>query len=156
MSVDKALLLRNCETEEETSDRFNLASELKDERRFSPTTPLSAQFVALYRPTLAFKSSTPAHASSMQKTETEIFTISRQTVPSTKVITKQRMSLDDNTYILTTDADMEFTEDSVLDLLSLCNQDRRLGGACGRTHPIGRKSGPIVWYQKFEYAKGKT
>ena len=77
----------------------------------------------------------------MQKAETEIFTISRETVPSTKAITKKRMSLDDNTYILTTDADMEFTEDSVLDLLNLCNQDRRLRGACGRTHPIGRKSG---------------
>ena len=49
---------------------------------------------------------------------------------------------------------MEFSEDSVLDLLNLCNQDKRLGGACGRTHPIGRRTGPLVWYQKFEYAKG--
>ena len=56
--------------------------------------------------------------------------------------------------ILATDADMEFNDDSVLDLLHLCHYDRRVGGACGRTHPIGQKSGPLVWYQKFEYAKG--
>ncbi len=69
-------------------------------------------------------------------------------------MSKRKLSLDDHTYILATDADMEFTEDSVVDLLNLCNQDRRLGGACGRTHPIGQRTGPLVWYQKFEYAKG--
>ena len=63
--------------------------------------------------------------------------------------------LDDHTYILATDADMEFTDDSVADLLNLCHYDRRLGGACGRTHPIGQRTGPLVWYQKFEYAKGE-
>jgi len=63
--------------------------------------------------------------------------------------------IDDHTYILATDADMEFTDSSVLDLLNLCHYDRRVGGACGRTHPIGQKTGPLVWYQKFEYAKGR-
>ena len=91
----------------------------------------------------------------MTKAETEIFTISRETVPSRNSVSKKRVSLDDHTYILATDADMEFTDNSVLDLLNLCNRDRRLGGACGRTHPIGQRSGPLVWYQKFEYAKGK-
>lgn len=62
---------------------------------------------------------------------------------------------DDQTYILATDADMEFKPEAVLELLNLCNWDKRLGGACGRTHPIGKKNGPIVWHQIFEYAKGK-
>ncbi len=60
----------------------------------------------------------------------------------------------DNVYILATDADMRFSADSVVDLLSLCHYDQRIGGACGRTHPIGQRMGPLVWYQKFEYAKG--
>ena len=67
---------------------------------------------------------------------------------------KSTIPLDDNTYILATDADMEFNADSVLSLLDLCNHDNRVGGACGRTHPIGQRIGPMVWYQKFEYAKG--
>ena len=62
--------------------------------------------------------------------------------------------LGDNTYILATDADMKFSADSVVDLLNLCNHDHRIGGACGRTHPAGKKTGPLVSYQKFEYAKG--
>ena len=86
--------------------------------------------------------------------DSQIFTISRKTVPSKKSTHKKRIPLDDHTYILATDADMDFDDNSVLDLLSLCNHDRRLGGVCGRTHPIGQKSGPLVWYQKFEYAKG--
>lgn len=63
---------------------------------------------------------------------------------------------DDQTYILATDADMEFKDDAVIELLNLCNLDKRLGGACGRTHPIGKKSGLIVYHQIFEYAKGKS
>ena len=63
--------------------------------------------------------------------------------------------LGENTYILATDADMKFSADSVVDLLTLCNHDHRIGGACGRTHPIGKKTGPVVSYQKFEYAKGQ-
>ena len=83
-----------------------------------------------------------------------IFTVSRETIPSTGSYTKPTVPLDDNTYILATDADMEFNADSVHSLLDLCNHDNRVGGACGRTHPIGRRIGPMVWYQKFEYAKG--
>ena len=62
---------------------------------------------------------------------------------------------DDHTYILATDADMEFKAEAVLELLYLCNSDNRLGGACGRTHPIGKHCSSIVWHQIFEYAKGK-
>ncbi len=155
--LDSALLLRNCETGEELSDQVNLASELSDNvRSFSPTSPRSTQSAALYRPSVAFRSSSPAHVVSMDKAEAEIFTISKQTVPSDTETSKKKLALDDHTYILATDSDMEFTEDSVVDLLNLCNQDRRLGGACGRTHPIGQRTGPLVWYQKFEYAKGTT
>ena len=84
-----------------------------------------------------------------------IFTVSRETIPSTGSYTKpSAVPFDDNTYILATDADMEFNADSVHSLLDLCNHDNRVGGACGRTHPIGQRIGPMVWYQKFEYAKG--
>ncbi|XP_046337780.2 uncharacterized protein LOC124119335 [Haliotis rufescens] len=60
---------------------------------------------------------------------------------------------DDRTYILATDADMQFNDMSVLDLVETCNSDLRLGAACGRTHPFGKKKHPIVWFQMFEYAK---
>ncbi|XP_046555247.1 LOW QUALITY PROTEIN: uncharacterized protein LOC124264542, partial [Haliotis rubra] len=60
---------------------------------------------------------------------------------------------DDRTYILATDADMQFNDMSVLDLVETCNSDLRLGAACGRTHPMGKKKHPIVWFQMFEYAK---
>lgn len=63
--------------------------------------------------------------------------------------------VDDHAYILATDADMEFTPQSVRSLLDLCESDLRIGGACGRTHPQGFRTNPLVWYQKFEYAKGE-
>ncbi|KAK7109660.1 hypothetical protein V1264_013661 [Littorina saxatilis] len=62
-------------------------------------------------------------------------------------------SYDKNTYILATDADMLFDDTAVLDVVNVCNGDLRLGAACGRTHPMGKKINPIVWYQIFEYAK---
>ncbi|RUS68673.1 hypothetical protein EGW08_023565, partial [Elysia chlorotica] len=37
-------------------------------------------------------------------------------------------------------------------VLSLCACDRSLGAVCGRSVPKGSAK-PIVWYQKFEYAK---
>ena len=58
----------------------------------------------------------------------------------------------DNTYILTTDADIEFTTESVAALLDFLVRDDNVGAVCARTHPLG--SGPTVWYQKFEYAFG--
>ncbi len=66
------------------------------------------------------------------------------------------INLDDHTYILATDADMDFGPDAVQGLVDVCEADYRLGGACGRTYPIGRKrEGPILWFQQFEYARGE-
>ncbi|XP_055863773.1 uncharacterized protein LOC106072126 isoform X3 [Biomphalaria glabrata] len=55
-------------------------------------------------------------------------------------------------YILTTDADVMFTPDSVEALLDLMTRDTSIGAVCARTHPMGY--GPLVWYQVFEYAVG--
>ena len=59
---------------------------------------------------------------------------------------------DQNTYILTTDADVKFTHESVEALLDLMMRDPGVGAVCGRTHPLG--VGPVVWYQVFDYAIG--
>ena len=59
---------------------------------------------------------------------------------------------DENTYILTTDADVKFTHESVEALLDFMARDPTVGAVCGRTHPLG--IGPIVWYQIFDYAIG--
>ena len=59
---------------------------------------------------------------------------------------------DENTYILTTDADVRFTHESVEALLDFMTRDPTVGAVCGRTHPLG--VGPLVWYQIFDYAIG--
>ncbi|KHJ44104.1 Chitin synthase [Trichuris suis] len=58
----------------------------------------------------------------------------------------------ENTYILTLDGDVDFKPSSVHLLVDLMKKNRRLGAACGRMHPRGK--GPMIWYQKFEYAIG--
>nr|KAG5687613.1 hypothetical protein BaRGS_023335 [Batillaria attramentaria] len=58
----------------------------------------------------------------------------------------------ENTYILALDGDVDFKPDAVRLLLDRMKKNKKVGAACGRIHPIG--SGPIVWYQKFEYAIG--
>uniref|UniRef100_T1J5I3 chitin synthase n=1 Tax=Strigamia maritima TaxID=126957 RepID=T1J5I3_STRMM len=58
----------------------------------------------------------------------------------------------ENTYLLTLDGDIDFNPPAVQLLVDLMKKNRNLGAACGRIHPIG--SGPMVWYQKFEYAIG--
>ncbi|XP_012289241.1 uncharacterized protein LOC105704522 [Orussus abietinus] len=60
--------------------------------------------------------------------------------------------LAENTYILTLDGDIDFQPMAVKVLVDLMEKNRDLGAACGRIHPIG--SGPLVWFQKFEYAIG--
>ncbi|XP_076465667.1 uncharacterized protein LOC143297281 [Babylonia areolata] len=60
---------------------------------------------------------------------------------------------DDHTYILATDADMDFEPEAIAELLHMCNFDKRIGAACGRTHPIGKHFSTIVCHQIFEYAK---
>ena len=57
-----------------------------------------------------------------------------------------------NTFILTTDADIDFTTESVAALLDFLVRDDMVGAVCARTHPLG--SGPIIGYQVFEYAFG--
>ncbi|KAL7727578.1 hypothetical protein ACLKA6_014930 [Drosophila palustris] len=58
----------------------------------------------------------------------------------------------ENTYLLTLDGDIDFKPNAVTLLVDLMKKNRNLGAACGRIHPVG--SGPMVWYQLFEYAIG--
>ena len=67
-------------------------------------------------------------------------------------INQCKMTLIKNAFILTTDADVDFTNDSVMALLDILARDDKVGAVCARTHPLG--SGPLVWYQKFDYAIG--
>jgi chitin synthase len=60
--------------------------------------------------------------------------------------------LEEDTYILTTDADIKFDADSVEALLDRLIRDPNVGAVCGRTHPLGH--GPLIWYQMFDYAIG--
>ena len=57
-----------------------------------------------------------------------------------------------NTFILTTDADIDFQAESAVVLLDMLARDPQVGAVCSRTHPLG--SGPIYWYQIFDYAVG--
>ncbi len=57
-----------------------------------------------------------------------------------------------NTFILALDGDVDFKPEAVLLLVDRMRKNPKVGAACGRIHPIG--SGPMVWYQKFEYAIG--
>ena len=57
-----------------------------------------------------------------------------------------------NTFILTTDADIDFQAESAVVLLDMLARDPQVGVVCSRTHPLG--SGPIYWYQIFDYAVG--
>ncbi|XP_053386788.1 uncharacterized protein LOC123541764 isoform X2 [Mercenaria mercenaria] len=59
---------------------------------------------------------------------------------------------DEDVFILTTDADVKFTSDSIAYLLDLMVRDDSVGAVCARTFPLG--NGPVVWYQAFEYAIG--
>jgi chitin synthase len=58
----------------------------------------------------------------------------------------------ENTYLLTLDGDIDFQPNAVELLVDLMKKNKNLGAACGRIHPVG--SGPMVWYQMFEYAIG--
>ncbi|XP_020627360.1 uncharacterized protein LOC110064629, partial [Orbicella faveolata] len=59
---------------------------------------------------------------------------------------------DEQSFILTTDADVKFTHESVEALIDQIIEDPRIGAVCARTHPLG--NGPVVWYQIFDYAIG--
>ncbi|XP_061173520.1 chitin synthase chs-2-like [Saccostrea echinata] len=55
-----------------------------------------------------------------------------------------------NTFILALDGDVDFKPSAVLRLLERMQKNNDVGAACGRIIPMG--GGPVVWYQKFEYA----
>ncbi|XP_066541790.1 chitin synthase chs-2-like [Hoplias malabaricus] len=58
----------------------------------------------------------------------------------------------ENTYILALDGDTDFQPSAVMLLIDRLKLYPEVGAACGRIHPTG--TGPMVWYQKFEYAVG--
>lgn len=58
----------------------------------------------------------------------------------------------DHTFILTTDADIDFTANSAIVLLDMLATDKNVAAVCARTHPRG--TGPLYWYQIFDYAIG--
>ncbi|KAI0986089.1 hypothetical protein GJ496_008260 [Pomphorhynchus laevis] len=57
-----------------------------------------------------------------------------------------------NTYILALDGDVDFQPKSIVVLLDRMRKNLSVGAACGRIHPTGK--GPLIWYQRFEYAVG--
>uniref|UniRef100_A0A4W6FPM1 chitin synthase n=1 Tax=Lates calcarifer TaxID=8187 RepID=A0A4W6FPM1_LATCA len=57
-----------------------------------------------------------------------------------------------STYLLALDGDTDFQPAAVMLLIDRLRMYPLVGAACGRIHPTG--SGPMVWYQKFEYAVG--
>ncbi|XP_050401180.2 chitin synthase chs-2 [Patella vulgata] len=58
----------------------------------------------------------------------------------------------ENTFVLALDGDVDFKPESVKLLIDRMKKNKKVGAVCGRIHPIG--SGPMVWYQQFEYAIG--
>ncbi|VDI58932.1 chitin synthase [Mytilus galloprovincialis] len=63
---------------------------------------------------------------------------------------KQKEKIAQNTFLLALDGDVDFQPSAVQLLVDRMKKNPNVGAACGRIHPIG--SGPMVWYQKFEYA----
>ncbi|KAM6977903.1 chitin synthase 1 [Aplochiton taeniatus] len=65
---------------------------------------------------------------------------------------KRKHISDDNTYIMALDGDTDFQPKALILLVDRLRMYSNVGAACGRIHPTGM--GPMVWYQKFEYAVG--
>jgi chitin synthase len=51
----------------------------------------------------------------------------------------------EHTFVLALDGDINFRPPALSLLVDLMKNNKNLGAACGRIHPIG--VGPIVWYQ---------
>ena len=66
-------------------------------------------------------------------------------------ISEDKLNADD-TFILTTDADIDFKAKSVVVLLDMLASNLNVAAVCARTHPKGQ--GLIYWYQLFDYAIG--
>ncbi|XP_033757151.1 chitin synthase chs-2-like [Pecten maximus] len=58
----------------------------------------------------------------------------------------------ENTYFLALDGDVDFEPEAIRLLVDRMKKDPKVGATCGRIKPGG--SGPVVWYQRFEYAIG--
>uniref|UniRef100_A0A3B5AI74 chitin synthase n=1 Tax=Stegastes partitus TaxID=144197 RepID=A0A3B5AI74_9TELE len=84
---------------------------------------------------------------SLISTDGEIFLM-----PQFENDNKRKFISDDNTYILALDGDTDFQPKAVILLVDRLRMYDNVGAACGRIHPTGM--GPMVWYQKFEYAVG--
>ncbi|XP_055640139.1 chitin synthase chs-2-like [Toxorhynchites rutilus septentrionalis] len=69
-----------------------------------------------------------------------------------KTSPERKMVIAQNTYLLALDGDIDFQPQAVSLLVDRMKVDPDLGAACGRIHPVG--TGPMVWYQIFEYAIG--
>ncbi|XP_064608019.1 chitin synthase chs-2-like isoform X3 [Liolophura sinensis] len=69
-----------------------------------------------------------------------------------KHVPEKVLILAENTYILALDGDVDFKPGAVQLLADRMKKSKKVGAACGRIHPIG--SGPMIWYQCFEYAVG--
>ncbi|XP_034323514.2 chitin synthase chs-2 [Magallana gigas] len=67
-------------------------------------------------------------------------------------MTPEQYEQAENTFLLTLDGDVDFKPESVRLLIDRVKKNKKVGAVCGRIHPIG--SGPMVWYQQFEYAVG--
>nr|XP_017102616.2 chitin synthase chs-2 [Drosophila bipectinata] len=65
---------------------------------------------------------------------------------------RRKVVIAENTFILALDGDIDFQPRAVHLLIDRMKAVEELGAACGRIHPVGR--GPMVWYQRFEYAIG--
>ncbi|MBN3320799.1 CHS1 synthase, partial [Atractosteus spatula] len=65
---------------------------------------------------------------------------------------KRRFMSDENVYIMALDGDTDFHPSALILLVDRLRMYPNVGAACGRIHPTGM--GPMVWYQKFEYAVG--
>jgi chitin synthase len=64
---------------------------------------------------------------------------------------KDQLNFND-TFILTTDADIDFKASSVVVLLDMLATNTNIAAVCARTHPKG--NGLMYWYQLFDYAIG--
>ncbi|XP_034109385.1 chitin synthase chs-2 isoform X1 [Drosophila albomicans] len=74
-------------------------------------------------------------------------------IMETELLSAQRKAvIAENTFLLALDGDIDFQPRAVQLLIDRMKAIDELGAACGRIHPVGR--GPMVWYQKFEYAIG--
>ncbi|XP_061170797.1 chitin synthase-like isoform X1 [Saccostrea echinata] len=74
-------------------------------------------------------------------------------VPSIfELLSEQVKQKAENSYILALDGDVDFQPEALQLLIDRMKINPKVGATCGRIKPGG--SGPVVWYQRFEYAIG--